>query len=116
MSMRQHFYFCLGYDVEDFSEDFWINKLELAGKEAELFIEYGFQEFQQEIDDFCKNSNLNYVHLEDTFLIGLIKSGDYYDGETFNSCIPSPLLEKEMDTLKAVFGKRPDIYTGVYYC
>jgi hypothetical protein len=113
--MRQHFYFCLGYDVEDFSEDFWINKLELTGKEAELFIDYGFQEFQEEIEEYCKTNNLSYVQLEDTFLIGFIKSGDYYDGETFNSCTPSYLLEKEINTLDDIFGKQPSIYTGVYY-
>jgi len=120
MLMRQHFYFCLGYETEEFTIDFWTEALELAPNEVLLFEDYGFQEFQDKLEKFCSKNNISYTieGSEDSanFIVGKIVSGSTYDSEDFTFYLSPEQLQLETKRLKRIFGKKPSIYTGVYYC
>ena len=111
--MNQYFYFCLGYETDDFTIDFWTENLNLAKNEIALFEDYGFNEFQDELEKFCKEKGISNIHQD---LVGLVKSGDMYDSENFTTFLSPEQLQLEISRLEKIFGKKPSIYTGVYYC
>lgn len=117
MSMNTHVFFCIGYELSEISNKFWVDNLSLTEQEEKLLDDYGIAELWVKLNRFLSQNNLKqtlYSVDESEYLIGAVYEWDMYT-EDEKLVMSQREYKKQVEHLTRIFSFEPSIYFGAEY-